>query len=70
MEEVLVVRLVEARDLMPGVTSGLVDSFMKLTFGSATLKSKTARGLPVFVTFYLTLQCIQIAGEKNLEPDL
>ena len=45
MEEVLVVRLMEARDLTPGQTSGLSDPFVKLTFGSTTFKSKTARSL-------------------------
>lgn len=43
MEEVLVVRLIEARDLCPRQRASLSHPFVKITFGSASFKSKTVK---------------------------
>ena len=70
MNEVLVVRLIEARDLKRAQTSGLADPVVKITFGSTILKSKTVRDL-LFLCFcgiVLTPEPFPIQVKKTLNP--
>ena len=69
MEEVLVVRLIEARDLCPGQRASLPHPFVKLKFGSTAFKSKTASSLLLFCNvFQHTRNFFKLQAKKSLNP--